>query len=383
MKKTYRLCLLMLLFMLCSIISIKLRNMTDNYNNKNEIVLSDSLLNPVQTYTASGGVDVSSVDSSINLDENVNEKTHMVIPSGEPIGIYVKTEGVMVIDVTEIKKSDGEKISPCKGLLFSGDYIVEINDEKIEDKNQLISVIENSGGEDLNMKVIRNGETIRVAVIPVRSQGKYMIGLWVKDDISGIGTMTYIDENGFAALGHSINDNDTGTVISVSDGAIYETKLINIVKSDGEKPGRLEGIIDYSKENIIGRVITNHNYGINGYMTKHGVDLLAYGEWIPVAKKQEAKIGEAYILSCVSGEPVYYKIEIINVDISASAGNKGLEIKITDERLLSITNGIVQGMSGTPIIQDGKLLGAITHVFVKDSTKGYGIFVENMLEAAE
>lgn len=378
MKKTYRLCLLMLLFVLCSIVSIELWEMADNYDEKNEIVLSGSRLNIQQTYPASGEVDVSSFDSSIELDENENEKTHMVIPSGEPIGIYVKTEGVMVIDATDIKKSDGEKISPCKGLLFPGDYIVEINNEKIADKNKLISVIENSKGKELDMKVIRDGEIICVAAQPVRSRGKYMLGLWVKDDISGIGTMTYIDENGFAALGHSINDNDTGTVISVSDGAIYETELINIVKSDGEKPGRLEGIIDYSKENIIGRVIKNHNYGINGYMTKHGVDSLGGGEWIPVAKKQEAKIGEAYILSCVSGEPVYYRIEITNVDISSSAVNKGLEIKITDEKLLDITNGIVQGMSGTPIIQDGKLLGAITHVFVKDSTKGYGTFVEDM-----
>lgn len=380
MKKIYRFFLIIILFFISFIIYREIEEEYESSKAINQSVLSDNGLFNGKEYASSGGMKDTQLNNPESSNTNTQDKVKLVIPSGEPIGIYVKTEGVMVIGVTEIKNQSGVKESPCQGLFMPGDYIVGVNGEKIKDKNELTSIIEGSHGKALYMDVIRNNENITVTVTPVKSQGKYMLGLWVKDDISGIGTMTYIDEDGFAALGHSINDNDTGTVMSIADGAIYETTLINIVKSNGEVPGRLEGIIDYSKENIMGRVVENHQYGIRGYMTENGVDTLAYGEWIPVAKKEEASIGEGYILSCVSGKPVFYKIEITSVDISSSAGNKGLEIKIVDERLLDMTNGIVQGMSGTPIIQNGKLLGAITHVFVKDSTRGYGTFVENMME---
>lgn len=361
-----------------------------SYENINEIygeqtveesvlVADSEIENPVY-YSNQGGAGQES-SQAMSDESSDTSSVHMVIPSGEPIGIYVKTEGVMVIGTTSFEHSDGTMVAPCDGLFKAGDYIVEVDNIKIEDKKELIEIINNSAGESLDVKIIRDGEEKVITVKPGKSEtGDYLLGLWVKDDISGIGTLTYIDENGFGALGHSINDNDTGTVFSISDGAIYETSLVNIVKSEGDKPGRLEGMIDYSKENIMGRVEENCQYGINGYMTKNGVQTLADGEWIPVADKSEAHIGEAYILSCVSGEPTYYKIQITDVDISSSAGNKGLQIQITDERLLEITNGIVQGMSGTPIIQDGKLIGAITHVFVKDSTRGYGTFVEDMLD---
>ena len=372
--------MIIILFFISFIIYREIEKEYESSKGINQSVLSDNGLFNGKEYASSGGIKDTQLNNPESSNTNTEDKVKLVIPSGEPIGIYVKTEGVMVIGVTEIKNQSGVTESPCQGLFMPGDYIVGVNGEKIKDKNELTSIIEDSQGKALYMDVIRNNENITVTVTPVKSQGKYMLGLWVKDDISGIGTMTYIDEEGFAALGHSINDNDTGTVMSIADGAIYETTLINIVKSNGEAPGRLEGIIDYSKENIMGRVLENHQYGIRGYMTENGVDTLAYGEWIPVAKKEEASIGEGYILSCVSGEPVFYKIEITSVDISSSAGNKGLEIKIVDERLLDMTNGIVQGMSGTPIIQNGKLLGAITHVFVKDSTRGYGTFVENMME---
>lgn len=138
-------------------------------------------------------------------------------------------------------------------------------------------------------------------------------------------------------------------------------------------------MIDYSARHIIGRIEENSPYGIQGYITAHGTDRLMREEWIPTARKNEAHLGSAYILSEVSGTPEYYQIEITGIDISSAAEGKGIELKITDSRLLSLTGGIVQGMSGTPIIQDGKLLGAVTHVFLKDSTRGYGTFVEDMM----
>ena len=344
-KKLYRSVLIALLIIISALLFFTIRNeYGENVLQGNAFSGENIESNPVYSpETGNLGDGVSGSYPSYNMEDG-ESSVHMVIPSGEPIGIYVKTEGVMVIGVTDIKKSDGTSCSPCKGLFQPGDYIVSVDNETIEDKNHLIEIIETSGGKTLNIELIRDNSTIQVVATPQKSQGTYKLGLWVKDDISGIGTLTFIDENGFAALGHSINDNDTGTVFSISDGAIYDTTLINIVKSDGDTPGRLEGMIDYSKDNIMGRVEKNCEYGISGYMTKNGEEEMADGEWIPVATKEEAHLGEAYLLSGVSGEEEYYKIEITDIDMSSTAGNKGLEIKVTDDRLLSITGGIVQGM---------------------------------------
>lgn len=317
-----------------------------------------------------------------DADEKVqkSEEVHMVIPCGTPIGIYVKTKGVMVIDTSEITGKDGSKCEPCAGILRQGDYIISIDGMTVEDKSDLISLVEKSGGAELTVGIVRDGQELYVGITPVKSdKGSYMLGLWVKDDISGIGTLTYVDEQGFGALGHSINDNDTGVAFTISDGAIYDANLVNVVKPDGKNPGRLEGMIDYSSRHIIGRIQNNSAYGIQGYVTSHGTEQLMREEWIPAAKKSEAHLGNAYILSEVSGSREYYQVEITGIDISSTAEGKGIELKVTDPKLLSLTNGIVQGMSGTPIIQDGKLLGAVTHVFLKDSTRGYGTFVEDMM----
>ncbi|MCM1082075.1 MAG: SpoIVB peptidase [Clostridium sp.] len=309
------------------------------------------------------------------------ETVHMVMPSGKPIGIYVKTDGVMVIGTGEVKTKTGESCCPCMNLIESGDYITAINGMKVNDKEELISNVDKYGSSEVMISIKRKGQSMDVSVTPVLSvNDKYMLGLWVKDDISGIGTLTYIDENGFGALGHSINDNDTGELLVVGDGAIYNTQIINIVRTDGQSPGRLEGLIDYSSKNVIGRVNDNTTYGIKGYMTKNAGDYISSGEWMPIGRKSETHLGSALLLSSVSGEPKYYDVEITGIDICESSQSKGLEIKIKDPELLNLTSGIVQGMSGTPIIQDGKLVGAVTHVFLRDSTRGYGTFVEDMIE---
>ncbi|MBQ9610265.1 MAG: SpoIVB peptidase [Lachnospiraceae bacterium] len=312
--------------------------------------------------------------------DNVLNSSKKVMPSGVPIGIYVKTEGVMVIDTGVISGYDGKVYSPCKDILKQGDYIVSIDGTAINDKKSLVEAIDRCNGDIVDIGVLRNTEEYNFSITPIKnSEGKYKLGIWVKDDISGIGTLTYVDEDSFAALGHSINDNDTGIIFRISDGAIYNANLVNIVKPIEKNPGRLEGIIDYSSVNIIGRVKANTLYGISGTLSNN-VSYTDYGlEPMSIASKEEVKVGPAYILSAISGEPKYYEIEITNINYDESAGSKSLEIKITDDMLLSMTEGIVQGMSGTPIIQDNRLVGAITHVFVNDSTKGYGIFIEYML----
>lgn len=377
-RSLYRGFLIVLLTFVCGMIYLVSNEEFEHLNVDESVLASDEPAYSVQQNVCQIE---SEEDNNISDEDSQTTAVHMVIPSGEPIGIYVKTKGVMVIDIGEVTGSDNRSCSPCQGILESGDYILSVDGIEVEDKADLISIINDCEGEALSVEICRGDAVFTEEVVPVKSnEGSYMIGLWVKDDISGIGTLTYIDENGFGALGHSINDNDTGQVFNISDGAIYNANLVNIIKSNGSSPGRLEGMINYSSDNIVGRVESNGEFGICGYMTKKGTERMKNGEWMPVAKREEAHLGKAYLLSSVSGMSEYYEIEITGIDLSQSGGSKGIEIVITDGRLLSLTSGIVQGMSGTPIIQDGKLLGAVTHVFLKDSTKGYGAFVESMME---
>ncbi len=332
-------------------------------------------------------VEAADVKYTVPVSE-VDEEDIWVVPSGEPIGIYVKSEGVMVIGKGEVVGEDGKKYSPCEGLLAAGDYILSIEGEMIEDKVELSELVNNCMGNPIDMtvqkKINDDSSEIKIetlSVTPIKNkQGNYMLGLWVKDDISGIGTLTYYNEDTFGALGHSINDNDTGDMFQISDGAIYKTNLINIIKPYSKLPGRLEGMIDYSSYNMLGRVESNSNHGISGYITNSGRQELSYEEYMPVASKEEVRVGSAYLLSAISGEPTYYSIEITEILYDNVEANKQLQIRITDSRLIELTSGIVQGMSGSPIIQDGKIVGAGAHVLVNDPTRGYGIFIENMLE---
>ena len=366
-KDSYRALLLLALIFVLSLLNIVIK---DYY---------------IDDKTISERIDINNVSmanaDNVNTDDQTCFEGKSVIPSGLPIGIYVKTEGVMVVDTGVVTGEDGEIYSPCKDILFTGDYVVEINGNVIEDKKSLVDAVDESKGNNISVGVIRDNEKKYFDITPVKTaEGKYKLGLWVKDDISGIGTLTFVDEDSFGALGHSINDNDTGIIFKISDGAIYNTNLVNIVKPDGNNPGRLEGIIDDSSVNVIGRVTGNTEYGISGYLTKN-FDYSSLGQdWIGIAKKEDVNIGPAYILSAVRGTPEYYEVNITNVNYDIKYGNKSIELEITDPRLINITEGIVQGMSGTPIIQNNRLVGAITHVFLNDSTKGYGVFIEYMLE---
>jgi stage IV sporulation protein B len=317
--------------------------------------------------------------------DNCNEE-YKVWPSGEAIGIYVKTSGVMVIDVGAFETSEGFLVSPCEGLIKKGDYIEKINGEEIKNKAGFMKLLEKNGDSEIILGIVREGNELTVSVNAYESsEGGYKLGLWVKDDIAGIGTLTFVDENGFAALGHSINDNDTGEMFRISEGAIYNAKIVNIVKPTEDTPGKLEGIINYASKNMIGHVETNESDGISGYMTDNFlVEESALDDsdtgWVYLGTRADVSTGPAYIISCVSGERRAYSIEIEKVSKDENQSEKNMEIRVTDDELLELTGGIVQGMSGSPIVQDGKLVGAVTHVFVNDSARGYGIFVETMLE---
>lgn len=304
-----------------------------------------------------------------------------LIPVGAPIGIYVKTDGILVIGVGEFEGSDGRSYSPAKYILKSGDYIQKLNGEPVSEKDDFIHRVEEGGGREVILTVKRGEEVMDLKVQPVRNaSGAYKLGVWVRDNAQGVGTMTYIDEDGnFGALGHGINDVDTSTLMDMDDGTLYQTEIISIKKGESGSPGEMTGMIVYSEERILGDIRSNSTRGIFGTCNQKALELTEE-EPIPIALKQEIKKGLAEILCTVDGTARYYEVEITAIHLDHDNVNRGIELQVTDPELLSITGGIVQGMSGAPIIQNGKFIGAVTHVLVQDSTRGYGIFIENMLE---
>ena len=303
------------------------------------------------------------------------------VPCGMPVGIYLKSDGIMVIGTGEIVNEAGNVVEPAYGILKSGDYIEKVNGLEMEDKDDLVEAVNACNGEAVHLEVRRNGELLKIDLDPVQAEdGTYKLGAWVRDDTQGIGTVTYVDMNGtFGALGHGISDSDTGRLVDTKEGELYETKILGIEKGEAGSPGVMSGVIYYGNGTKLGDVTVNSDEGIFGTVNKKFMSTIS-SEAIPIGFRQDVKKGNAVIRCNVSGEVKDYDIEIQRVDHADVQKNKGMTIKVVDEELLALTGGIVQGMSGSPIIQDGKLVGAVTHVLVNDPTRGYGIFIENMLE---
>ncbi len=305
----------------------------------------------------------------------------MVIPGGMPIGIYLETEGVMVLGTDEITGVDGMKHEPSAHKVKAGDYITGINHKSIKDKSELIEAVNMLDSDEVILDIHRKDEDIEVKTQAVQfDAGGYKLGIWVRDNAQGLGTVTFLDaQSRFGALGHGIHDIDTNDLLSISGGTLYTTSIKDIQKGEDGMPGGMEGIIVYNNYNILGSITRNTETGIFGNIDR--IDAL-FSDQTPVtaARKEEIKEGAATIRCAVEGKVKEYEVEITGVDLTATEVNKGIILKVTDKRLLEVTGGIVQGMSGSPILQDGKIVGAVTHVFVNNPTKGYGIFIENMLE---
>lgn len=302
-------------------------------------------------------------------------------PVGMPIGIYVKTEGVLVVGIGDFEGENGQTCYPAKYILKPGDYILEMNDEEITGKKQLIEKISHCEGQEVVFKIRRDDQEFYVMAKPELNQnGEYKMGIWVRDNAQGVGTMTYIDENGcFGALGHGINDVDTSTLMNLKSGTLYHTEIIGITKGSSGSPGELTGFIEYDDRNILGSITQNTPRGVFGICAPETIES-AESDYIPIGLKQEIEIGPAEIICSLGDEVRAYEAEITDIHLENDNINRGIVLKITDPELLAATGGIVQGMSGSPIIQNGKIVGAVTHVLIQDSTKGYGIFIENMLE---
>lgn len=304
-----------------------------------------------------------------------------VLVSGDSFGIKLYTDGVMVVGAKDVSVN-GSTVNPSKEAgIAVGDIIVSINGEKVYSSDRVSEILNDNNGEAFQIRVNRNGEYRDFSLVPVyvESEGCYKAGMWVRDSTAGIGTVTFYNPSSgnMAALGHPITDVDTGEIIPILDGQAVETTVSSITKSTSSETGSIS--CDFSNKEI-GVLTKNTRQGIYGeYSSK--IDLSQFSEY-EVALPQEVQRGFCQVITTVDESgPQVYSAQITR--IYQNDDEKNMIIKITDERLIEKTGGIVQGMSGTPIIQNGKLVGAITHVIVNNPLKGYGVFAQTMLELSE
>ena len=303
-----------------------------------------------------------------------------VIPLGTAIGVRINTDGVMVLGTGGFLGDNGESKRPSDEILRAGDLIFKINSNPILSKEDLSNQVAKSQG-DITLHLRRDDKEMEVTLTPAvaAADGVRRIGAWVRDSTKGIGTLTYYNPatGSFGALGHGVIDVDTKKLMSVKNGIIMPSTVTSVVRGVRGAPGELEGNVDTGR--TLGQITTNNSNGVFGTLEKK--DNIILREPIPVAMRAHIKEGPATVLTNVTGDEVReYEIKIEGVNRFTTDETKGMIIRITDPDLLEITGGIVQGMSGSPILQNGRLVGAITHVFVQDPTKGYGIFIESMLQ---
>ncbi len=309
---------------------------------------------------------------------NVIPKT-TVIPLGKTIGMKLYTEGVLVVGMSEI---EGKKPYENSGI-EAGDRIIEVNNKKITSSDELTECVNACNGRNIEIKYVNNEDKIVLTQIePAKtSNDEYKIGLWVRDAAAGVGTITFYEPStgSFASLGHGINDVDTYELINIANGELVTAKILDIVKGKDGIPGEIKGSIDNSV--TIGDISKNTDFGVYGTITNTNALNIQNLAEMEVADRSEINTGKAYILcELENGKTEKYEIEIQKLFKDNNQDNKSMLIKITDARLIEKTGGIIQGMSGAPIIQNGKFIGAVTHVLVNDAKVGYGVFADLMIK---
>lgn len=303
---------------------------------------------------------------------------HYVVPSGEIFGIKLYSNGVMVVGTTDVLTSSGN-VCPAKNAgIKPGDIILKLNGVNYNRSTGIADFFKTNGNKNVKVTILRDGAFVDVMLTPALSttDGQYKAGIWIRDSAAGIGTVTYYDPTSriFASLGHAVCDVDTAQIIPILNGEAVKAKITGCYKATNNKAGELCGIFD---KGTLGPIMINGETGVYGLLNTGSSDKL-----IPVATKKEISLGKAQIISTVDSKgPAYYDIEITKFNGSDN-GMRNMTIEVTDPVLLKKTGGIVQGMSGSPIIQNGMLIGAVTHVFVNDSSKGYAIFAENMIDTS-
>lgn len=306
-----------------------------------------------------------------------------LIPGGKSVGVKISTKGVLVVGYAEVNTLDGNVESPgSKAGIQLGDSILKVNEINIESSSNLMTIINKSQGKELNITIERNGENINKKLIPIKSsEDKYKIGLWVRDSTAGVGTLTFYEPKSkkFGALGHPITDMDTNTILKINQGVLINSSIISVKKGEKGNPGELKGIF-INEDSPLAKVTKNTECGIFGISDDRLMDT-RNSKALKVASQDEIKEGKAQIITTIDeGGPKYYQIEIVKLLPQDAPSSKSMIIKITDPELLKKTGGIVQGMSGSPIIQNNKIVGAVTHVLINKPDTGYGIYIHWMIK---
>lgn len=305
-------------------------------------------------------------------------------PGGTPVGIKISTEGLLVVAFSDIENDSGKIVSPAQECGINiGDIILKANGIKIKSSEELIKIINEEKGKSIDLLVMRKNEKMEKKLVPIKcdKDDKYKIGLWLRDSTAGVGTLTFYDKNTkkFAALGHPITDVDTNTLINIGKGNIVQSSIINVRKGVRGNPGELKGI--FVDEDIsMGDIIDNTQCGIFG-KTKKDLINPVFNKPLKIALRNEIKEGPAQIITTIDENgPQLYDISIEKLLVQDKPGPKSMIIKVTDKTLLEKTGGIIQGMSGSPIIQNDKIVGAVTHVLINKPDTGYGIYIEWMIQ---
>lgn len=315
----------------------------------------------------------------VNVD--VVPKTK-VIPIGTAIGMKLYTKGVLVVGMSQIKDANDEKKRPYENSgIEQGDTIIAINNNEVSNTNELIEEVNNSNGNAITVKYEKNNETLETSITPVKSGNEYKLGLWVRDAAAGVGTLTFYEPNtnSFMALGHGISDIDTEKIVDIASGELITASILTIKKGVKGTPGEIRGTIENG--NNIGKIGKNTNLGVYGTVTNKNYLNISGMEEMEVATRSEIQEGKAQIICQLDNNGrKTYEIEIEKIYLANNTDNKSMLIKVTDKELLEKTGGIIQGMSGAPVIQNGKFVGAVTNVLVNDPTQGYAIFGDMMIK---
>ncbi|MBE6036508.1 MAG: SpoIVB peptidase [Clostridiales bacterium] len=313
-----------------------------------------------------------------------------LVPGGYAVGVRMDVKGVLVVGLEEIETENGSKINPgLKAGLEIGDSVLEINGEPVDSAEDVRELV-HSSGDPVDVKLRRKNEVITLEVMPAlaASDGQYKLGIWVRNQTAGLGTLTFYSpaDGVFGALGHAITDPDTADILPVRSGILVNARVQSVRQGTAGEPGAIRGVF-YEEDAALGKLTSNTAYGIFGQVLDAEncriTENPLYPEPLSVGYQQEIHTGKATILTTLEGNVLKeYEVQIEKVTRQNRVDTKSMVIRITDPELLEATGGIVQGMSGSPILQDGKIIGAVTHVFVNDPTRGYGIFIEHMLAAA-
>ncbi len=303
-----------------------------------------------------------------------------LVPVGDTVGIEIKMNGVLVVEAGEVESAEGS-VAPARSAgILPGDLILSVNGRTVASAAEFLSAAADLDGSPVNLVVKRGEQEVSFSVCPAKTaEGAWQLGLWLRDGVSGIGTVTFYEpESGtYGALGHGINDLRSGELMPIGSGSIHDAEVVDVVRGQEGKPGELCGRVDKAK--VLGSLESNSICGIFGHASESEFE---GAKALPVASPGEVVLGGAKILANVSGcETKEYSVEICRV-YRGEEDVRSMMLCVTDPELLALTGGIVQGMGDSPIIQNGKIIGAVTHVLVNDPTRGYGIFIENMLDAA-